>query len=81
MLVNWTVNRWSAVFAWAVGMLIVWALFVPGRLSAGTFTMLAGGGILMLLAGSALWRAQRPAPSIRQMRAMAETADAPRPRS
>lgn len=77
MTVNRNITRWSAVFAWAVLMLIVWALFVPGRLSVGTFTMLAGGGMLMLLAGSALWRAQRPAPSIRQMRAMAD-ADAPR---
>lgn len=70
-------NRWSAVFVWAVSMLIVWALFVPKGLSVGTFTLLTGGGVLTLLAGSALWRAQRPAPSIRQMRAMTDAADAP----
>ena len=62
-------NKWSAVFAWAVVMLIVWALFVPKGLSVGTFTLMTGGGLLALLAGSALWRAQRPEPSIRQMRA------------
>ena len=62
-------NRWSAVFAWAVVMLIVWALFVPKGLSVGTFTLMTGGGVLALLVGSALWRAQRPEPSIRQVRA------------
>ena len=62
-------NGWSAVFAWAVMMLIVWALFVPKGLSVGTFTLMTGGGVLALVAGSALWRAQRPEPSIRQMRA------------
>ncbi len=65
-------NKWSAVFAWAVVMLIVWALFVPKGLSVGTFTLMTGGGVLVLLAGSALWRAQRPEPSIRQLRAADE---------
>ncbi len=60
-------NKWSAVFAWAVVILIVWALFVPTGLSVSTFTLMTGGGLLVLLAGSALWRAQRPEPSIRQM--------------
>lgn len=74
-------NAWSAVFAWAALMLIVWALFVPKGLSTGTFTLLTGGGVLALLAGSALWRSQRPAPSIRQTRAAAEASDARRPTS
>ncbi len=69
-------NRWSAVFVWAVLMLIVWALFVPRGLSGGTFILLTGGGVLVLLGGSALWQAQRPAPSIRQMRAVTDAADA-----
>jgi nicotinamide riboside transporter PnuC len=62
-------NRWSVVVAWAVVMLIVWALFVPKGVSVGTFTLMTAGGVLMLVAGSALWRAQRPEPSIRQVRA------------
>ena len=62
-------NTWSVVFAWSFVMLIVWALFVPKGFSVGTFTLMTGGGVLALLAGSALWRAQRPEPSIRQMRA------------
>lgn len=68
-------NRWSAVALWAVLMLIVWALFVPRGLSVGTFTLLSVGGLLTLMAGSALWRAQRPAPSIRQNRAVSDAAD------
>lgn len=79
MTANWNVNRWSAVFAWAVVMLIVWALFVPKGLSVGTFTLMSGGGVLMLLAGSALWRAQRPQPSIRQMRAAHDAVPKPPP--
>lgn len=74
MTVLTVINRWF--FAWVVAMLIVWALFVPGRLSVGTFTLLAGAGALALLAGSALWRAQRPSPSIRQLRAQADAVDA-----
>ena len=62
-------DRWSFVVAWAIVMLIVWALFVPKGVSVGTFTLMTAGGVLMLVAGSALWRAQRPEPSIRQVRA------------
>ena len=67
------INRWTAVVAWLVLMLIVWALFMPRTLSTGTFTMLTLTGPLLILAGSALWTAQRPSPSIRQVRATQES--------
>ncbi|MGE5359492.1 MAG: hypothetical protein ACM3NQ_10775 [Bacteroidales bacterium] len=68
-------NRWSAVLGWVVLMVVVWALFVPGGLSVGTFALLTVAGLFAVLAGSALWRAQRPAPSIRQERAVTDAAD------
>jgi hypothetical protein len=67
------VNRWTAVLGWTALMSIVWALFVPKGLSAGTFTMLTLTGPLLLVSGRALWSAQRPSPSIRQMRATLES--------
>jgi hypothetical protein len=47
---------------------IVWAIFVPRGLSVGTFTLLALTGPLALLAGSAVWGAHRPSPSVGQTR-------------
>ena len=64
------VNRWTAVLGWTVLMSIVWTLFVPKGLSAGTFTLLTLTGPLLLVSIWALWKAQRPSPSIRQMRAL-----------
>ena len=61
--------RWFAVLGWAVLMLIVWSLFVPKGLSVGTFTLLAFTGAVVAMACVVLWRAQRPEPSIRQIRA------------
>jgi hypothetical protein len=63
------VNRWTAIFGWTALMGIVWSLFVPRGLSVSTFMLLSLTGPLVLVAGSALWRAQRPSPSIRQIRA------------
>ncbi len=68
-------NRWTAVFGWAVLMLIVWALFVPKGISTGTFTLFGLTGALLLISGSVLWRTQQQwAPSIRQTRAMEDAA-------
>ena len=61
------VNRWTALIGWTALMALVWALIVPGGLSILTFTLLALTGPLMLVAGSTLWRAQRPSPSVGQM--------------
>jgi hypothetical protein len=69
------VNRWTALFGWTTLMSIVWALFVPRGLSVLTFTMLGLTGPLVLVAGSALWRAQRPSLSIRQIRATLDSVD------
>jgi phosphoglycerol transferase MdoB-like AlkP superfamily enzyme len=63
------IYRWTALLGWTALMAIVWALFVPRGLSATTFTLLSLTGPLVLVAGSALWRAQRPALSVRQIRA------------
>ena len=63
------VNRWTALLGWTALMAIVWALFVPKGLSVGTFTLLSLTGPILLLSASALWRVQRPSPSIRQLRA------------
>ena len=70
------VNRWTGLIGWATLMAIVWALVVPRGLSVLTFTMLALMGPLFLVVGPALWRAQRPSPSIGQILA---DLDAPRP--
>jgi 3-keto-L-gulonate-6-phosphate decarboxylase len=68
-LVTNYVNRWTALFGWVALMAIVWALAVPKGLSVGTFTLLSLTGLLLLLAGRALWRSQQPSPSIRQAQA------------
>jgi hypothetical protein len=60
--------------AWVALMGIVWALFVPGRLSVGTFTLLSLSGPLLLTAAWMLQSANPPAPSVRRARV------APRPR-
>ena len=67
------INVWTMLGAWAALMWIVWALFVPKGLSVGTFTMLGLTAPVLLVAGSALWKAQRPSPSIRQMRAIIDS--------
>ena len=48
-IVNRLVNRWTAVFGWAILMLIVWALFVPRGLSVGSFTLLCAAGPILWL--------------------------------
>ena len=63
------VNRWTALFGWGALMAIVWALAVPKGLSVGTFTLLSLTGLLLLFAGTALWRSQQPSPSLRQAQA------------
>jgi len=73
--VNRLVNRWAAMFGWATLMLIVWALFVPSGLSVGNFMLLCAAGPILLAAGVMLWNAQRPSPSIRQLRATLEADD------
>ena len=50
-------------------MFIVWNLLVPGGLSVGTFIVLCLAGPLLTVAGVMFWNAQRPSPSIRQVRA------------
>ena len=72
------VNRWTALLGWTALMSIVWTLFVPRGLSATTFTLLSLTGPLVLVAGSALWRAQRPALSIRQIRATLDSDESTR---
>jgi len=62
-------NRWTALFGWTALMAIVWTLFVPRGLSATTFTLLSVTTLLVMISGSALWRAQQPSPSVRQIRA------------
>ena len=63
------ISRWPALFGWMALMGIVWALFVPRGLSVTTFALLTLTGPLVLFVVSALWRVQRPSPSIRQIRA------------
>lgn len=67
-------NRWTGLLAWAALMGIVWAIFVPRGLSVGTFTLLGLTGPLALLAGSAVWTAHRPSPSVGQTRVGADAA-------
>ena len=63
------VNRGIALLGWTALMAIVWALFVPRGLSVSSFMFFSVTGLLVLVVGSALWRAQQPSPSIRQIRA------------
>jgi uncharacterized membrane protein YqjE len=60
---------WVACGVWALLVGIVWIVFVPTALSAGTFTLLALTGPLFLAVASTLWRVNRPAASARQTRA------------
>jgi hypothetical protein len=60
-------SRWTTALGWGVLMLIVWTLFVPGRLSVTTFVLLGLTGFLVSIAGTALWISGRPSPSIGQM--------------
>jgi hypothetical protein len=71
------INAWTTLAAWAALMGIVWTLFVPKGLSVGTFTLLGLTAPVLLAAGSALWKAQRPSPSIRQMRATIDAEERP----
>jgi hypothetical protein len=63
------VNRWIALLGWTALMAIVWILWIPRGLSVSSFALLSLTGPLVLVFGSALWRVQRPSPSIRQIRA------------
>jgi len=74
-------NRWPALFGWTALMAIVWALFVPRGLSIRTFTLLGLTGPLVLVAAQVLWRAQRPSPSIRQIRATLDSDESARTRA
>ena len=72
------VNRWIALFGWTALMAIVWTLFVPRGLSVSSFALLSLTGLLVLIFGLALWRAQRPSPSIRQIRAQLDADESAR---
>jgi len=72
------VNHWTALFGWTALMAIVWTLFVPRGLSATTFTLLGVTTLLLLISGSALWRAQQPSPSVRQIRATLDSDESAR---
>ena len=71
-------NRWTALFGWTALMVIVWTLFVPRGLSASTFTLLSVTTLLALVSGWALWRAQQPSPSVRQIRATLDSDESAR---
>jgi len=71
-------NRWTALFGWTALMAIVWTLFVPRGLSATTFTLLSVTTLLVMISGSALWRAQQPSPSVRQIRATLDSDESAR---
>jgi hypothetical protein len=72
------VNRWTAMFGWVALMAIVWTLFVPKGLSAGSFTLLLLTGPVLLISASVLWGAHRPSPSVREMRATLELSERPK---
>jgi hypothetical protein len=67
------VNRWTVVLGWTALMTVAWTVLVPGWLSTSSFIMLCLTGPVLLVAGSALLSAQRPSPSIRQVRAMLDS--------
>jgi hypothetical protein len=62
------VNRWTALYAWATLMGIVWTVFVPRGVSVGSFILLSLTGPLLVVAASMLWSAHLPTPSLGQMR-------------
>ena len=66
-------NRWTALCAWIVLMGIMWAVFVPSRLSVSTFVLL---GPLLLVVGSMVWGVHRPLPSAGQICLGMDAADA-----
>ena len=70
------INRWTLLGAWAVLMGIVWALFVPHGVTVINFTLLGLTGAVIVVAASALWSAHQPTPSLRQVRAGMDAAEA-----
>jgi hypothetical protein len=60
-------SRGIALLGWTAVMAIVWALFVPKGLPVGAFALLSLSVPVALEAGSVLWRAQRPSPSVGQI--------------
>jgi hypothetical protein len=69
------VNRWTALYAWAALMGIVWAVFVPRGVSIGSFILLSLTGPLLVVAASMLWGAHLPTPSLGQIRSESDRTD------
>jgi hypothetical protein len=72
------VNRWTALYAWAALMGIVWAVFVPRGVTVSSFILLSLTGPLVVVAASMLWSAHPPTPSLGQMRVESDVTDAVR---
>jgi hypothetical protein len=61
---NTHMNRWIAPLGWTVAMLILWALFVPTRLSVTTFVLLGVTGLVVSFFGSTFFRESQPPRSV-----------------
>jgi hypothetical protein len=53
-------NRWLVSLGWMVVMLIVWSLFVPGRVSVTTFSLLGATGLMIAMFGGTLFKDRQP---------------------
>jgi len=53
-------NRWTVSLVWIIGMLIVWALFVPRTVSVTTFVLLVAAGLIVSAFGAMVLNNSRP---------------------
>ncbi len=49
-----TSARWTIAVGWMTAMALVWAVFVPNPMSSVVFTLIAAGGLFVMLCGAAL---------------------------
>ena len=72
------VNRWTLSAAWALSMLVVWALFVPAGVSLTTVEVLGAAGLCAVIFGGAMVRDSEAPRSVVDILSELETG---RPRS
>ena len=61
---NTFMNRWTVSLGWAVGMLIVWSLFVPRTVSVTTFSLLVATGLIVSFFGAMFLEGRQPPQSL-----------------
>jgi len=60
-------NRWTAAFAWAVVMVIVWTIWVPRVISSTVLVWINALGVAGLAFAYALWTGTRQTSSVTRL--------------